>query len=111
VLEGPEKEFPRGLAVKVSPDGATWQEVGRVERFFKAPVTVSCDPVAARYIRIEQISDAVQAGNWKIPWTINEVQIFGTIGDRARATYSRGGSHATPTKQRQTLGRTRQGHR
>jgi hypothetical protein len=39
---------------------------------------VSFDPIAARYVRLEQTSDVIRAGNWKIPWTINEVQVFGT---------------------------------
>ena len=80
VLEGPEKEFPRGVAIKLSADGANWREVGRVARFYKAPATVSFDPADGRYIRIEQISDAIQVGNWKIPWTIGAVQVYGTAG-------------------------------
>ncbi len=77
VLEGPEKEFPRGLAIKLSADGSDWQEVGRVERFFKAPVTVNFRPTDGRYIRIEQISDVIQANGWNIAWAIIEAQVFG----------------------------------
>ena len=77
VLEGPAQEFPRSLTIKLSADGANWREVGRVERFFRPPAAVSFDAASGRYIRIEQFSDAVQVGRWKIPWTISEVQVFG----------------------------------
>ncbi|MCX6033350.1 MAG: discoidin domain-containing protein [Chloroflexi bacterium] len=80
VLEGPAQEFPRGLAIELSADGAIWREVGRVDRFFRTPAAVSFDPTDGCYIRIKQTSDAVQVGKWKIPWTIGEVQVFGTAG-------------------------------
>ena len=78
-LDGPAQEFARGLAIKLSTDRATWREVGRVERLYRPPTTVSFDATAGRHIRIEQLSDAIQANNWKIPWTISDVQVFGIL--------------------------------
>lgn len=76
-LEGPEKEFPRGLAVSVSTDGQSWTEAGRVERFYRGPVEVSFPtPMLARFIRLEQTSDVVQAGKWNLPWSISEISVF-----------------------------------
>jgi len=76
-LENPGKEFPRGLAVTTSTDGRSWTEAGRVERFYGGPVEVAFpEPVPARFIRLEQTSDVVQAGKWNIPWSISEISVF-----------------------------------
>ena len=78
VLENPGsgKEFPRGLAVKVSTDDKTWTEVGRVVRFYAGPAELSFTPVQARYVRFEQTSDVVQVNLWAINWSISEVNLF-----------------------------------
>jgi hypothetical protein len=76
VLENPVKDFPRGLAVKVSTDDKTWTEVGRVVRFYAGPAALSFTPVQARYVRFEQTSDVVQVNRWAINWSISEVNLF-----------------------------------
>jgi endo-1,3(4)-beta-glucanase len=76
VLENPAKDFPRGLAVKVSADDKTWTEVGRIARFYAGPAALSFTPVQARYIRFEQTSDVVQVNRWAINWSISEVNLF-----------------------------------
>ncbi len=76
VLDSGEREFPRGLAVSLSTDGQTWQEAGRIERFYRTPVTVKVEATPARYLRIEQTSDAVQAARWSIPWSISDLKVF-----------------------------------
>ncbi len=74
-LEGPAKEFPRGLKITVSADGNTWEAAASKARFYSAPVSLQFGAKSARYVRLEQTSSYIADQGYKIPWSISEIAI------------------------------------
>jgi len=76
ILEGPAREFPRGLTISASTDGKNWQVAASRARLISSPANVPFDaPVQARYLRLEQTSSYIPDNRYNIPWSISEIQV------------------------------------
>ncbi len=69
-MASPGKEFPRGYAIGLSTDGATWTEVTRKDTNWKS-LEAAFVAVPARYVRVTQ----TRVPRWPILWTISDVSI------------------------------------
>lgn len=74
---GSKSEYPMGYNVQVSADGQTWSVIGASAPTGNwAPVSLTFDPLLARYIHIE----CTASNRWH-PWSIAEIYVIRNVSD------------------------------